>query len=117
MSTVKIDSSTAKLMAHEALSRLLIARNHEVNAHLSEELERRNNGFFHKLFKLQPWTEAMLRAEYSRVEFNFENPIWMIEYDYEEESRLPLQVLKASSLGDIVLSLEDACALKRWAEL
>lgn len=118
MSTVKITSSTAATLAEKAAIALAEARMREVKKHVEAELARRNKpGFWFKLFRgNKPWTQEELEAEYEAAEYNFDNPIWMIEYGYQKMEKLAARVEIAASLGDVTLDIEDAAALQNWAE-
>lgn len=115
MSTVKVDSATAKELVSKATANVLRAKTEEVARHIEGELERRNKGFIYRFFGCKPWTEETLRGAYSHREYHFDNPIWVIEHSYEEIEKLILRVGRAVSVGEVSLGIEDASRLHFWS--
>jgi hypothetical protein len=105
-SQVEIDCELARALAAGTIDRIDQSRSEKVERIITREVERLNNGFWHKLFRRPDFTreEAMqmeLDSEWSQI-YDTRNFLFGRQYD------VAMDVLAAAKVGKtLLLSLDD----------
>lgn len=105
MSYIEIESEVAKQLAENTVQRIDKIRNDAVDRFVDKEMERINNGFFHKLFRRPDITRTEVFAQDYASEWSY---IEMINYRFSEQYDTCKKVIHAARVGNkMTLTLED----------
>lgn len=104
-SYIEISSDEAKRLALDTIQRIEKGRKDRIERFIAHEMERLNNGFFHKLFNRKSYTrEDVIRLD-AKSDFS---EIDDFGFDFERQYNVCWDVVNAAkSGGKMFLSLDD----------